>query len=96
VGEWSMQELVVENSPNGEINRYVLAFGADADGETYVCTSTTPTVIGDGGVFKVVPPEEGEQISMPGEELAAENATGDDETADKETADNETTGNESG
>ncbi|WP_158056155.1 PQQ-dependent sugar dehydrogenase [Halorussus halophilus] len=89
-GLWSFEELVVENSPNGEVNRFVLAFGRDRNGDLYVCTSETPSVSGSGSVYKIVPPGEGDQISPPVQATttAGETTTGGGETT---TSDGEAT-----
>ena len=59
---WDMESIVVEGSPTGEISRFVLAFGRDADGELYVLTNAAYTTGSTGVVFKIVPPGEGEEI----------------------------------
>jgi hypothetical protein len=57
-----MVDLVVEGAPDGDINRFVLSFGRDRDGELYVLTNAA-YVSGDTGVvYKIVPPEEGDEI----------------------------------
>jgi glucose/arabinose dehydrogenase len=59
---WNMVDLVVEGAPDGDINRFVLSFGRDRDGELYVLTNAA-YVSGDTGVvYKIVPPEEGDEI----------------------------------
>ena len=60
--EFPMEELQIAGSEDGNLNRTVLAFGRDQAGELYVLTSQTPTIDGTGEVFKIVPPEEGEEI----------------------------------
>ena len=59
---WEMQRLVVNRSETGGINRFVLSFGRDNQGELYVLTNTAYTTGNTGEVYKIVAPEEGEQI----------------------------------
>lgn len=89
-GLWSFEELVVENSPNGELNRFVLAFGRDRNGDIYVCTSETPSGTGSGAIYRVVPPGEGEQISPPTQATTAGGET--TEAGETTTGEEETTG----
>lgn len=66
-GTWTLEELVVEGSRNGKLNRYVYAFGEDQAGELYVLTNTTFRPEGSGGeVYRLVPSGEGDQITDPG------------------------------
>ncbi len=64
---WPVRELVVEGSEDGEIDRYVLAFGRDPDGELYVLTSESNSVASSGAVYKFVPPAECDRIATPTE-----------------------------
>ncbi len=38
-GQWSFGEAEIDGMEDGQLNRYVLGFGQDADGEVYVLTS---------------------------------------------------------
>ncbi|QLG61429.1 PQQ-dependent sugar dehydrogenase [Halorarum salinum] len=56
---WSVEELVIGGTEDGQLNRYVLGFGRDSDGELYVLTSENFTPTGDtGAVHRLVPAEE--------------------------------------
>jgi hypothetical protein len=39
-GSWTLRELAVVNNASGRIERFVLSFGQDADGELYVLTTS--------------------------------------------------------
>jgi glucose/arabinose dehydrogenase len=102
-GLWSLEQLVIEGSEGGSLNRYVYAFGQDQDGELYVMTNLNFRPEGETGeVFRIVSAEEGEDIPTPEpaeavQEVANETATNEtagNETMDTVTAENETTGNE--
>jgi glucose/arabinose dehydrogenase len=55
-GTWQFSEAGVAGQLNGRLNRFVLGFGQDTDGEVYVLTSTTNNPSGNSGeVFKIVP-----------------------------------------
>ncbi|MCK5010201.1 MAG: PQQ-dependent sugar dehydrogenase, partial [Deltaproteobacteria bacterium] len=56
-GTWQFAEAILEGEDIDErLNRFVLGFGQDADGEVYVLTSTTNNPTGNTGqVFKIVP-----------------------------------------
>ena len=76
-GTWGVRELMVANSENGQINRFIVAFGRDRDGEVYVLTSTEGGVHGQGAVYRIVPEDQGDQISAPqGEPTATTTAAG--------------------
>ncbi|WP_049969977.1 PQQ-dependent sugar dehydrogenase [Haladaptatus cibarius] len=60
--QWPVREFRIAGSENGELNRYVLAFGRGGNGELFVLTSETNSVTGSGGVYKLVPPDEGDAI----------------------------------
>ena len=56
-GEWSMEELELTTTESGRIERNVLGFGRDPDGELYVLVNETHVPQGDtGAVLKIVPP----------------------------------------
>ncbi|PSP97108.1 hypothetical protein BRC94_10810 [Halobacteriales archaeon QS_5_70_17] len=61
---WSIEELRIAETDNGRLNRYVLAFGRDHDGELSVLTTEnfTPTG-GTGAVHRLVSPEDAEGSS---------------------------------
>ncbi|WP_458205526.1 PQQ-dependent sugar dehydrogenase [Haladaptatus sp. NG-SE-30] len=63
--QWQLRELAIEGSENGDLARFVLAFGRDREGELYVSTSETASVRGQGAVYKLVPPEEGDRVATP-------------------------------
>jgi glucose/arabinose dehydrogenase len=54
-GAWQFNELPIATSANGRLNRYVLAFGQDLEGELYVLSSQSFGPAGaTGQVFKIV------------------------------------------
>jgi len=57
--EWSVEELAVTTTASGRLERNVLGFGRDADGELYVLANETHVPSGDtGAVLRLVPPGE--------------------------------------
>ncbi|GAA0229011.1 PQQ-dependent sugar dehydrogenase [Haladaptatus pallidirubidus] len=60
--QWSMREFRVSGGKNGELGHYVLAFGRGTAGELYVLTSETNSVAGNGAVYKLVPPGDGDTV----------------------------------
>jgi glucose/arabinose dehydrogenase len=55
-GIWEMKALELANHPTGEIEAYITAFGEDTEGELYVLTNGSNSIIGTTGkVFKLVP-----------------------------------------
>jgi glucose/arabinose dehydrogenase len=90
---WSLEEVQVANSPNGKLNKYILAFGQDSRGRLYVLGSDTGTISGETGeVYRIVPAGEGEQLSTT-EASETTTASGGETTAGGEatTAGGETT-----
>ncbi|WP_135366541.1 PQQ-dependent sugar dehydrogenase [Halosimplex halophilum] len=88
---WQWSELVVEGGENGELNRYVQAFGRDADGDVYVLASRTGRLLQEAGeVFRLVPAGEGEEVEVPDIEVPE----GDDEETDTPEDSGETPGTE--
>ncbi len=74
---WDVRKLRIAGAPDGRLDRYVLGFGRDDDGELYVLTSGNFRPRGDTGVvYKLVAPEQGETVT-PSE---AETETPADET----------------
>ncbi|WP_134672400.1 PQQ-dependent sugar dehydrogenase [Halorussus marinus] len=71
---WSLEEVQLEGSPNGQLNMYVLSFGRDNDGRLYVMGNDSGVPQGETGVvYRMVPAGEGEQISAPqGEDMTTE------------------------
>ena len=54
-GKWSLDNLDLENYPNGALKMFVVALGEDADGELYVMTNTSSALRGKNGkVWKLV------------------------------------------
>jgi glucose/arabinose dehydrogenase len=54
-GLWDFQEINFANTPNGELNSYLLGFGQDAEGEVYILTTDTGGPSGyTGKVYKLV------------------------------------------
>lgn len=59
-GLWELNKLRIANSPDGELHRFVLGFGQDADGEVYVLTKDNTGPAGNTGkVFKLIKPKQG-------------------------------------
>jgi plastocyanin len=55
-GQWQFSEAAIATEQNGRLNRFVLSFGQDEDGEVYVLTATSAGPTGSTGeVFKLVP-----------------------------------------
>ena len=55
---WSVEELSIGNSENGELNAYLLCVGRDNDGELYALTTDNLGVKGEtGAVHRLRPPE---------------------------------------
>jgi glucose/arabinose dehydrogenase len=55
-GEWTHRELAVAGSANGRVNRFVLGFGRDQDGEVYVLTTANLAPAGTTGeVYRLAP-----------------------------------------
>jgi glucose/arabinose dehydrogenase len=53
---WTMGPLDLSTHPEGNIKAYLWAFGQDADGELYIMTNNSNSLIGKTGkVFKLVP-----------------------------------------
>ncbi|MFC6768410.1 PQQ-dependent sugar dehydrogenase [Natrinema soli] len=87
---WEIQELSVGGSENGEINRFVLAFGRDHDGELYVLTTARYTEGETGEVYRIVPEGDGEEIEEHEDAVGTEDETGaDGEAEDGEAEDEE-------
>ena len=54
---WSLEELSIGNSDNGELNAYLLCVGRDSDGEFYALTTDNLGVEGNtGAVHRIRPP----------------------------------------
>lgn len=54
-GQWSLEELAIENTDNGLLGAYVLALGRDNDGELYVLTTENPGGDATGAVHRIRP-----------------------------------------
>ncbi|WP_226010468.1 PQQ-dependent sugar dehydrogenase [Halomicrobium salinisoli] len=99
---WEMEELVVQGGEDGTLSQFVRMFGRNEEGEIFVLANQLGRLLRapdseTGYLFKLVPPEEGEELPaipdpLPGEE-PEETAAGDD-AAGNETAGNMTAGNE--
>lgn len=56
-GLWPIQELEVQNRPDGRLGHFILGFGRDARGEVYVLTSNSVGPSGSTGrVYRLVKP----------------------------------------
>lgn len=77
-GQWSLEELVLEEADDGQLDRYVYAFGRDQDDELYVLTNVEFRPEGSTGeVYKLVPAGEGEQLPEPEHGELADDEIGD-------------------
>jgi glucose/arabinose dehydrogenase len=57
-GTWSMREPGIANREGGRMNRFILGFGQDRDGEVYVLTSQNTGPTGTTGeVYRIAPPQ---------------------------------------
>ncbi|QLK26500.1 PQQ-dependent sugar dehydrogenase [Natrinema zhouii] len=100
---WNMEELQVAGTEDGSFPYFVRQFGQDNDGNVYVLANQVGVPEGDtGAVMQIVPPGEGDSLSMPEgddgspeEQEADENATEDTQDEPIEEG-NETADNESG
>ncbi|MBI2872564.1 MAG: PQQ-dependent sugar dehydrogenase [Chloroflexi bacterium] len=55
-GMWTVNELKVASTANGQLNAYLRSFGQDASGELYILVASSPGPQGaTGKIFKVVP-----------------------------------------
>jgi glucose/arabinose dehydrogenase len=61
-GLWPTEELVVTGTESGDLGRFLQSFGRGPDGELYVLTSETRRPSGNGAVYRVVPPGEGDEL----------------------------------
>jgi len=96
---WEMEELQVAGTEDGSFPYFVRMFGQDDDGNVYVLANQEGTPTGDtGAVMQIVPPGEGDSLSMPeeGEAGAEEQETDENTTEDTPDEGNETAGNETG
>jgi glucose/arabinose dehydrogenase len=73
---WSLEEVQIQGSPNGQLNKYILSFGRDNDGNVYVLGNDTGVITGEtGAVYRLVSPGEGEEVSTPQTETTTEAET---------------------
>lgn len=55
-GDWRMTEPRISNESGGRLQRFVLGFGQDQQGEVYVCSTREFAPVGTtGAIFKIVP-----------------------------------------
>jgi glucose/arabinose dehydrogenase/plastocyanin len=82
--EWKFTEAGINDQTNGRLNRFVLGFGQDTDGEIYLLAKTTLGPTGETGqVFKIV------SSNMPAVDIYVENFrfdADDDDTTQIDTA----------
>ena len=62
---WSVEELTIENSENGELNAYLLCVGRDSRGELFALTTDNLGVEGNTGAVHRIRPPESEQTATP-------------------------------
>jgi glucose/arabinose dehydrogenase len=63
---WDLEELQIAGAQNGKLNKFVLSFGRDNEGQLYVLSNDTGTITGESGVvYRIVPGGEGEEVSTP-------------------------------
>ncbi len=87
---WDINRLSVANAPGEELNRFVLTFGQDDDGELYVLTTARYSDGETGEVFRIVPADEGEEIGAPENPITPQAEETDDEEETANETDNET------
>ncbi|WP_092906431.1 PQQ-dependent sugar dehydrogenase [Halostagnicola kamekurae] len=87
---WEMTELQIAGTEGGSFPYFVRQFGQDDEGNVFVLANREGVPEGDTGVvMEFVPPEEGEELSIP-------DASEDDQTGtDEQEPTNESTTNES-
>jgi glucose/arabinose dehydrogenase len=55
-GTWTFKMLAINGQADGKLHKFIPAFGQDADGELYVCTSDNLGPTGTtGNVYKIIP-----------------------------------------
>ena len=63
---WDLEALQIAGSPNGQLNKFVLSFGRDNEGQLYVLGNDTGVITGEtGAVYRIVPAGEGEEVTTP-------------------------------
>ena len=62
-GQWSLEELTIENTDNGLLGAYVLALGRDNDGGLYVLTTENPGGDATGAVHRIRPPKNAQRTT---------------------------------
>lgn len=95
-GLWEMEEIVVRGGQEGTLGQFVRMFGRNDEGEIFVLANQLGRLLRapeseTGYVFKLVPPEEGEELPqipdpLPGEEVDQAGPEGSD-PAGNETSD---------
>ena len=65
---WSLEELTIQNSENGELNAYLLCIGRDNDGELYALTTDNLGVEGNTGAVHRIRPPQSESTPTPSTE----------------------------
>ena len=67
-GKWQLSEAGIDGETNGRLNRFLLGFGQDTEGEIYLLTTTSAGPTGTSGqVFKIV------SATLPAAEINVEN-----------------------
>lgn len=83
-GSWTLTEAAIAGEINGRLNRYLLGFGEDENGELYVLTSANSAPRGNTGqVFRLVRP-------LTTTSTIPDNATSDTSTTTTTATDNQT------
>ena len=72
---WSLEELSIGNSDNGELNAYLLCVGRDNDGELYALTTDNLGVEGETGAVNRIRPLESQATQTPTTETSARPST---------------------
>jgi hypothetical protein len=61
---WGLEELQIAGSENGRLNKFILSFGRDNEGQLYVLGNDSGVITGESGeVYRIVPAGEGEDVS---------------------------------
>ncbi|MFC7230367.1 PQQ-dependent sugar dehydrogenase [Saliphagus sp. GCM10025308] len=86
---WDINRLSVANAPENAINRFILSFGRDHDGELYVLTTARYTDGETGEVFRIVSEEDGEEIEPHEDSIAQEMGEGEEGNGEGEEGEGE-------
>ena len=72
---WSMEKLQIAGRTDGELGRYLLAFGRGHDGELYVCTTGNARGSGSSGAVHRIVPDGGGNGGIAGDSTTPDGTT---------------------